>query len=269
MIKKNSLKKISEWELRTHSQSVFRVLGMPFGIVESAARIFCLSEIVSGGAVAYLVKNQKKISLSTAKKITVEKKTPTTFVIDAWHQTVFSVGESALDLTILNSVNSGFGHTCIKNLMAPYYSIWLLYAASKRGLLSIIHFNRKSVGPVYAIALPNNPTKVYELAIDPGDPLTREMDRILTKNIFVPKDSVVLNLTCFSAKNAEPLIPFFESQINVKKFKTLDIEKKWAHACRHGIFINSIIADKFFELGRSLWLPTSDRSKSQGSIGLN
>ena len=261
-------KKLSEWELRVHSHSALRVLGVPFGIAESAARIFCMGEMVKGGAVEYLVKNQEQISSSAEERVTIKKISGEIFNVDANGQTIFTTGESILDLATLGVLRNGLGAAVIENVRAPHFSTWISYVASKKGFVSVINYRSGTEGSMYSISSPFAPVEIFEGPAGSMVELTGKLQGIFDPNIFNIGKLNMLTLFCLSLDQGKSIMHGIKQKNEERKVVKLDVDSCYSKAYRHGVFLETETADSFLELGRSIWLPTSDRSRNQGSIGI-
>tara|TARA_B100001123_G_scaffold449915_1_gene617465 strand:+ start:1122 stop:1937 length:816 start_codon:yes stop_codon:yes gene_type:complete len=266
--KGSSFKKLSEWELRIHSHSAFRVLGVPFGIAESASRIFCMAEMVRGGAVEYLVRSQEKIFSSAEDRVAINKISEEIFSVDAHDQTIFTVGESILDLATLGALKNGLGAVVVENINAPKFSTWISCAASKKGFFSVVNYRSGDEGGMYSISSPVTPGEIYEGPAKSMVKLTDTLQGIFDENIFNTGKVNMLTLFCLSLDKGKSIVHDIEQKNEEGKFVKLDVDNRYSKAYRYGIFLETKTADSFLNLGRSIWLPTSDRSRNQGSIGI-
>ena len=193
--------RLSEWEVRVHGSGALRVMGVPFGLAESAARVLWWNQAMQVPAIEWLMANEEAVRLATASTLRLVDNADQSITVDAGGQSILTAGFAAFDVAC---------------------------AEGRTGLPSTVHLV--------------NTTGVELANYFPALGRQREIN---------------------SAVRTEPATVTF--RVGGDSASSTEEAAFLEDAFRRGVEVESTAAAKFLDRGHQLWVPTSERSRSQGS----
>ena len=221
---------LSAWEMRTHGQAALRVLGVPFGASERAVEMVVWAHAVQAGAVEFLIDQQEQIRERAGRSFDVLHEDDCVADLDGNGQTIFTAGPAAIDLATALASRHGTSVVTVSNVFGGAFSAGLAHRGMTRG------FGCKVTGPEGG------------WFAHPSSGLTE-----------IAQTNTTLNIHC--SRQAESIDDEMASG------ERIEVDTLLSLAERDGYRTDVSAGEAFLDLGHRLWLPTSERSRAQGSGG--
>ena len=193
--------RLSEWEVRVHGAGALRVMGIPFGVTDSATRVLWWNQAMNVPAIEWLVANEEAVRASATSTLGVIDNADQSITVDAGGQSVVTAGIAAFDVACAEAKTGVPCTVHLVNTTAVELANYFLALGRQRGISATVH------------------TEPATVTFHVGG------------NVEVgPDDSASLE-----------------------------------DALRRGVEVEAEAAVEFLDRGHQLWVPTSERSRSQGS----
>ncbi len=193
--------RLSEWEVRVHGANALRVMGIPFGVTDSAARVLWWNQAMDVPAIEWLVANEEAVRASATSTLGIIDNADQSITVDAGGQSVVTAGIAAFDLACADAKPGEPSTVQLVNTKAVELANYFLALARQREISATVH------------------TEPATVTFHVGGNVEVE-----------PDDSASLQ-----------------------------------DALRRGVEVEAEAAVEFLDRGHQLWVPTSERSRSQGS----
>ena len=262
---------LSQWEMRVHGAAAFRVLGLPFGLAESAARLLFWAQAVNGGSVEHFVSSADHIRRFSKSRTVLRKQDQVSVLLDAQGQHGWAAGLAALDLACAFAADADTGTAVVSNVFAASHCGGLAAQAARRGFVCLLL--ERDTGANGLLALPGSPDRLFSYAARDHGSLCQHLaldEPIQTMTDIGPPSASTnsnLHIRCKSVasiKDPEQLLLSIENACSVN-LTELQPSRAIESACRNGVAVEHDAARQFLAIGHQLWLPTSPRSRLQGS----
>ena len=90
--------RLSEWEVRIHGAGALRVMGVPFGVTDSATRVLWWNQAMNVPAIEWLMANEESVRASAASPLRIADTAEHSITVDANGQSVLTAGITAFDV---------------------------------------------------------------------------------------------------------------------------------------------------------------------------
>ena len=90
--------RLTEWEVRIHGAGALRVMGVPFGVTDSAARVLWWNQAMNVPAIEWLMANEETVRASATSPLRITGNTAQSITVDANGQSVITAGIAAFDV---------------------------------------------------------------------------------------------------------------------------------------------------------------------------
>ncbi len=193
--------RLSEWEVRVHGAGALRVMGVPFGVTDSATRVLWWNQAMNVPAIEWLIANEELVRASATSTLRITDNADRSITVDAGGQSLVTAGIAAFDVAC---------------------------AEAKTGVSSTVRLVN---------------TAAVELA---SYFVSLGRQREITATVQTEQTTVIF-------------------RVGGNSGGVLDDSAALEDALRRGVTVEAEAAAEFLERGHQLWVPTSERSRSQGS----
>jgi len=90
--------RLSEWEVRIHGAGALRVMGVPFGVTDSATRVLWWNQAMNVPAIEWLMANEESVRASATSPLRIADTAEHSITVDANGQSVLTAGITAFDV---------------------------------------------------------------------------------------------------------------------------------------------------------------------------
>lgn len=90
--------RLTEWEVRIHGAGALRVMGIPFGVTDSAARVLWWNQAMNVPAIEWLMANEETVRASATSPLRITDNAAQSITVDANGQSVITAGIAAFDV---------------------------------------------------------------------------------------------------------------------------------------------------------------------------